>query len=136
MTLPVVAIVGRPNVGKSTLFNRLTKTRDAVISAFPGTTRDRQYGEAKSYHEKFIVIDTGGLSDESDPMSHLISKQVSLAIEEANSIIFLLDGRAGITADDKELARWLRQTGKPITVALNKAEGLDQELISSDAYEL
>lgn len=136
MTLPVVAIVGRPNVGKSTLFNRLTKTRDAVISAFPGTTRDRQYGEAKSYHERFIVIDTGGLSDESDPMNHLISQQVQFAIQEADYVLFLLDGRAGISSDDRELASWLRQTGKPITVAMNKTEGLQQELVVNEAFEL
>lgn len=136
MTLPVVAIVGRPNVGKSTLFNRLTKTRDAVISAIPGTTRDRQYGEARSFHQRFIVIDTGGLADESDPMNALISQQVAQAIEEASCVLFLLDGRAGITSDDKELAVWLRQTGKKITVALNKVEGMDQDLVTTEAYEL
>jgi len=136
MTLPVVAIVGRPNVGKSTLFNRLTKTRNAVISAFPGTTRDRQYGEVKSYHTPFIIIDTGGLADEHDPMNHLISKQVKLAINEADYIIFLLDGREGISSDDQELAKWLRRSGKPITIAINKTEGLREDTVLNEAYEL
>ena len=134
--LPVVAIVGRPNVGKSTLFNRLTRTRDALISAYPGTTRDRQYGEAKVNDKRFIIIDTGGITEEMDDVGQLITKQALQAIEDADKVLFLVDARAGITPEDKMIADTLRRSGKPIFLAVNKTEGLDPTISVADAYEL
>lgn len=134
--LPVVAIVGRPNVGKSTLFNRLTKTRNAVISASPGTTRDRQYGMVTSFQQPFIIVDTGGLLDDQDPMESHVTKQVYLALDEADKVIFLLDARQHLTADDKELAQFLRERGKHIYLVLNKCDGVHVDDIIHEAYEL
>lgn len=134
--LPVVAIVGRPNVGKSTLFNRLTRTRDALISAYPGTTRDRQYGEVHLDDRHFIIIDTGGLTEEQDAVDKLIAKQASQAITDADKVIFLVDARAGITPEDRLIADTLRRSGKPITLVVNKIDGLDPTTSVSDAYEL
>src|SRR3990167_3345126 len=102
--LPVVAIVGRPNVGKSTLFNRLTRTRDALISAYPGLTRDRQYGEVKMDDRHFIIIDTGGITEEADDVGKLITRQALQAIEDADRVLFLIDGQAGITPEDRMIA--------------------------------
>lgn len=134
--LPVVAIVGRPNVGKSTLFNRLTRTRDALISDFPGTTRDRQYGEANLFDRRFIIVDTGGITEEMDDVGKLITKQALQAIEDADKVLFLVDGKAGITPEDKAIADTLRRSGKPIFLAVNKTEGKDPSLSVADAYEL
>ncbi len=134
--LPVVAIVGRPNVGKSTLFNRLTRTRDALISAFPGTTRDRQYGEVNLDERRFIIIDTGGITDEVDVVGKLITEQALQAIQDADKILFLVDGRAGITPEDQSIAEILRRSGKPIYLAANKTEGLDPTIGVADAYAL
>ena len=134
--LPVVAIVGRPNVGKSTLFNRLTRTRDALISAFPGTTRDRQYGEVHLHSRRFIIIDTGGITEEADDVGKLITQQALQAIEDADKVLFLIDAQAGITPEDKMIADVIRRTGKPLFLAVNKTEGLDPTLSVADAYEL
>ena len=134
--LPVVAIVGRPNVGKSTLFNRLTRTRDALISAFPGTTRDRQYGEVNLHSRRFIIIDTGGITEETDDVGKLITKQALQAIEDADKVLFLVDAKTGITPEDKMIADTLRRSGKPIFLAVNKTEGLDPTVSTADAYEL
>lgn len=134
--LPVIAIVGRPNVGKSTLFNRLTHTRNAIISAIPGTTRDRQFGKVEWDDREFIIIDTGGLTDENEPIDHMIAEQTDLAIQEASSIIFLIDGRAGVTPHDKDIAEHLRKLNKKIFLVVNKIEGLDPQSILADAYEL
>lgn len=134
--LPVVAIVGRPNVGKSTLFNRLTRTRDALISAFPGTTRDRQYGEVNINDRRFIIIDTGGITDDADDVGTLITKQAKQAIEEADKVLFLVDARAGITPEDQSIADMLRRSGKQIFLAVNKTESLDPNTCLADAYEL
>src|SRR5262245_31655944 len=134
--LPVVAIVGRPNVGKSTLFNRLTRTRDALISAFPGMTRDRKYGEVTLDKRHFIIVDTGGITEETDDVGKLITKQALQAIEDADKILFLIDGRAGITPEDRMIADSLRRSGKPLTLVVNKTEGLDPSISVSDAYEL
>lgn len=134
--IPVVAIVGRPNVGKSTLFNCLTRSRAALISDFPGTTRDRQYGDVNAEGRRFIIIDTGGITDEADPMGELITQQASQAIEDADKIIFLVDGRAGITPEDRIIAKTLRRTGKPILLVVNKTEGLNADYSTSDAHEL
>ena len=134
--LPVVAIVGRPNVGKSTLFNHLTRTRDALISAVPGTTRDRQYGNVKINHRHFIIIDTGGMTDETDDVGKLITKQAMQAIEDAGQVLFVIDGQAGITSEDRMIADALRRTGKPIVLAVNKTEGKDPSIIVAEAYEI
>lgn len=134
--LPVIAIVGRPNVGKSTLFNRLTHTRDALISAFPGMTRDRKFGEVKMEGRHFIIIDTGGITEETDDVGKLITHQALQAIEDADQILFLIDGRAGITTEDRTLAESLRRSGKPLVLAVNKTEGLDASISTADAYEL
>lgn len=134
--LPVVAVVGRPNVGKSTLFNRLTRTRDAIISAIPGTTRDRQYGDVNHLDRHFIIIDTGGITDETDRVGDLITKQAEQAIEDADKVLFMIDGRSGITSEDRMIADSLRRTGKTIILAVNKTEGLDPTVSGNDAYEL
>lgn len=134
--LPVVAIVGRPNVGKSTLFNRLTKTRNALISAYPGTTRDRQYGEVDIDDRRFIIIDTGGLTQETDEVGSHITKQAELAIEEADHILFVIDGKAGITSEDAMIAKKLRRLGKPLVLAVNKTESKDPNTATAEAYEL
>lgn len=134
--LPVVAIVGRPNVGKSTLFNRLTKSRLALTTAVPGTTRDRQYGEVNLYHRHFIIIDTGGITEESDEVGKLITEQASLAIQDADSILFVVDAQNNLTSEDQLIAKKLRRTGKPITVVVNKIDGKDPVNYLNDAHEL
>lgn len=134
--LPVVAIVGRPNVGKSTLFNRLTRTRNALISEYPGTTRDRQFGEVRLEGRHFIIIDTGGITEEEDEIGKLITQQAMLAIQDADKVLFVVDAKSGITPEDKMIAKSLRRTGKEIILAVNKTEGLDPNLSTSDAYEL
>jgi GTP-binding protein len=134
--LPVVAIVGRPNVGKSTLFNRLTRTRDALISAFPGMTRDRKYGEVSMDSRRFIIVDTGGITDEADDVGKLITQQALQAMDDADKILFVIDGRAGITPEDRAIADTLRRKGKPLVLVVNKTEGLDPSLSTVDAYEL
>jgi len=134
--LPVVAIVGRPNVGKSTLFNRLTRTRNALISSFPGTTRDRQFGEVDAENRQFIIVDTGGITEETDDVGKLITHQANQAIQDADKIIFLIDGRAGITPEDRLISQSLRRSGKPLLLVVNKTEGLDPSVAVNDAYEL
>ncbi len=134
--LPVVAIVGRPNVGKSTLFNCLTTSRNALISDFPGMTRDRQYGEANIGSRRFIVIDTGGLTEEKDALNKLTAEQSLQAILEADKVIFLVDGREGITASDQFIAEKLRRLEKTFYLVVNKTESLDAELASSEFYRL
>lgn len=134
--LPVVAIVGRPNVGKSTLFNRLTRTRDAVISDTPGTTRDRQFGQVNLLNRRFIIVDTGGITDEIGDVDKLITKQALQAMQEADKILFVIDGKAGIMPEDMAIAKMLRRLKKPIYLAVNKTEGLDPDISVSDAFEL
>jgi len=134
--LPVVAIVGRPNVGKSTLFNRLTRTRDAVITDFPGTTRDRQFGEVNIDGRHFIIIDTGGITAEKDEVDKLITRQALQAIQDADKVLFVVDGKSGITPEDKSIADILRRSGKQIILAVNKTENVDQSIGTPDAYEL
>ncbi len=120
--LPVIALVGRPNVGKSTLFNALTKTRDALVADQPGLTRDRQYGTGRIGGYAYMVVDTGGLSGEAVAMDHLIAHQAWHAIHESDVIVFMVDGRAGCTAVDEEIAVQLRRTGKPVILVINKVE--------------
>ncbi|MFW2438256.1 MAG: ribosome biogenesis GTPase Der [Arenicellales bacterium] len=133
---PVIALVGQPNVGKSTLFNRLTRSRDALVDDQPGITRDRIYGNARYHDKSFIIIDTGGLDDGTDPLQSMMSKQSWDAAEEADAVIFLVDGRAGLSSlDDRILVR-LRKLGKQVCLAVNKTEGLDTDQLMSDFYAL
>lgn len=135
--LPVIAIVGRPNVGKSTLFNRLTKTRDAIVADLPGVTRDRLYGEGELGEQRFIVIDTGGLAgDAQNQLAGLMEQQTWLAVSEADAILFLVDARSGLTAADETILQRLRQAAKPIYLVINKAENLKSEIVSSEFYQL
>ncbi len=135
--LPAVALVGRPNVGKSTLFNRLTATRDALVADFPGLTRDRRYGIGRAGDRSFIVIDTGGLnSTDSDTITALVAEQVALAIEEADAVVLVVDHRSGLTAEDAAIAERLRRESKPVVIAVNKAEGVPGEIAEAEFHAL
>ena len=134
--LPVIALVGRPNVGKSTLFNRLTQSRDALVADFPGLTRDRQYGLGKIGSAPYIVVDTGGLTDVKETLSNQVTQQALAAIAEADAVLLLVDARSGLSSADETIAQQLRRTGKPIYLVLNKAEHLNTALISADFYAL
>lgn len=124
--LPVVALVGRPNVGKSTLFNVLTRTRDALVADLPGVTRDRHYGICRLGPRPFVVIDTGGLSGDGEGLAALTAHQAVLAVEEADAVVFMVDARAGLTPLDREILQDLRKRGKPLFVGVNKTDGLDE----------
>jgi GTP-binding protein len=130
--LPVVAIVGRPNVGKSTLFNALTRTRDAIVADIPGVTRDRQYGYARIGAMPCVLIDTGGLVDKPSGIEAQMRTQTEKAVAESDRVIFLADARAGLTAQDRYVADELRRSGKAVTLALNKSEGLDADMVAAD----
>ncbi|QRN03721.1 ribosome biogenesis GTPase Der [Legionella sp. MW5194] len=134
--IPVIALVGRPNVGKSTLFNRLTRTQDALVADFPGLTRDRQYGEAVYENRPFIVIDTGGVGVEDEAVDELMSRQSEIALDEANIVLFLVDARAGLTGIDEQIALQLRKINKPVFVVVNKSDGLDEEIASAEFQSL
>ncbi len=134
--LPVIALIGRPNVGKSTLFNRLTRSRDALVADYPGLTRDRQYGNGRVGDRPYLVIDTGGLVGDEQGLDGLMADQVWQAVEEADAVIFLLDARDGINLSDEQIAERLRRSGKPAWLALNKADGQDTDAILADAYAL
>ncbi len=136
MSKPVIALVGRPNVGKSTLFNRLTRSRDAIVADYPGLTRDRQYGTGRLGHSPYIVVDTGGLSGEDEGVDPLMAGQVKSALEEADAIIFLVDGRQGLVPADEQIANYLRLFDKPTQVVVNKAEGFDHDVATSDFFQL
>lgn len=136
MSGPLIALVGRPNVGKSTIFNALTRTRDALVADQPGLTRDRQYGEGRVGDLPYSVLDTGGLSGDDNQMDVLIAEQAWIAAEEADLIFFIVDGRAGVTAFDDNIAARLRRMKKPVIVVVNKAEGISPEIIVSDFYSL
>ena len=134
---PTLVLVGRPNVGKSTLFNRLTKTRDALVADQPGLTRDRHYGHGKLGNKPYLVVDTGGFEPlAKDGIMHEMARQTEQAIAEADTVIFLVDGRTGVTALDKEIANKLRRNDRPVFVAVNKAEGMDRGVIAADFHEL
>jgi len=126
--LPVIALVGRPNVGKSTLFNVLTKSRAALVADQPGLTRDRQYGQCHFFGRDFLLVDTGGVAagEGKDPLSQLMEKQSWQAVAEAQVILFLVDARAGVTLQDIELAKKLRKTNKPVIFVINKVDGIKQ----------
>ena len=134
--LPVIALVGRPNVGKSTLFNRLTRSRDALVADQPGLTRDRKYGLGKIGNRPYLVVDTGGLSGEAGGIDGLMEQQVRQAINEADHILFLVDAREGASAGDQAIAEELRRTGKPVTLVVNKSEGLDPGMAGAEFYAL
>lgn len=134
--LPVIAIVGRPNVGKSTLFNALTRTRDAIVADQAGLTRDRKYGLGKLGGRRYMVVDTGGLNNSDDSLDARISQQALLAVNEADVVLFLVDGRAGLTALDESIAQQLRAYNKSLFLVINKAEGFDPAMISIDFHRL
>ena len=134
--LPVVALVGRPNVGKSTLFNRLTNTRDALVADFPGLTRDRKYGQAKFEQRQFIVVDTGGITGDEEGIDAHMAQQSLLAVEEADVVLFLVDARAGVLPADLGIADYLRRTEKEIFLVANKVDGIDGDSESAEFYSL
>jgi len=134
---PVLAVVGRPNVGKSTLFNRLTKSRDAIVADFSGLTRDRHYGEGRLGEREFIVIDTGGFEpDSTTGIVKEMAKQTRQAVAEADAVIFVVDMRAGVSAQDHDIARYLRCVGKRVYLAANKAEGTVESPLLAEFHEL
>ena len=134
--LPVIALVGRPNVGKSTLFNFLTGTRDALVADLPGLTRDRKYGYGRTGPIPYIVVDTGGLVVDAQGVEELMAKQTLRAIEEADRVLFMVDAREGLTPTDRFVAGTLRKLGKSVTVVVNKAEGLEGATAAADFYQL
>ncbi len=134
---PVIALVGRPNVGKSTLFNRLTKTRDAIVADYAGLTRDRHYGQGKQGKYEYIVIDTGGFEpDATSGIYKEMAKQTRQAVAEADVVVFVVDARAGVSGQDHEIANYLRKLSKPCVLVANKAEGMTQGLQLGEFFEL
>ena len=138
---PTIVIVGRPNVGKSMLFNRLTKSRDALVADLPGLTRDRHYGQGRGASKPFLVVDTGGFEPKvTDGIMHEMAKQTLQAVAEADALLFVVDGRQGLTPQDKIIADRLRRDGLsrgiPIMVAVNKAEGMDEAIVTAEFHEL
>jgi len=134
---PVLAIVGRPNVGKSTLFNRLTRSRDAIVADFAGLTRDRHYGDGRVGDHAFIAIDTGGFEPDSDTgIVAEMAKQTRQAVAEADAVIFVVDVRAGLSAQDHDIARYLRTTSRHVVLAANKAEGMSESPALGEFWEL
>ena len=135
--LPAIALVGRPNVGKSTLFNQLTRSRDALVADQPGVTRDRRYGMAEHDGAPYVVIDTGGLGGVGEAaIDPAVDRQVSYAIDEADAIVLVVDQQTGVTAADLSVAERLRRSGKPVTIAVNKSEGLVPEVAAADFHAL
>ena len=130
--VPVIALVGRPNVGKSTLFNRLTKTRDAIVAEFAGLTRDRQYGEAQWEGRSYIVIDTGGISGDEEGIDAKMAEQSLQAIEEADAVLFMVDSRAGMTAADQMIGEHLRKRNKRCFVVANKVDTVDPDIARAE----
>ncbi len=133
---PVIALVGRPNVGKSTLFNCLTRSRDALVADLPGMTRDRKYGEGRLGDRPYLVVDTGGMSGEKQGIDELISEQAWQAVEEADAILFIADAREGLLGDDEEIARRLRATGKPVYLVVNKVDGSNPDVVLAEFHRL
>src|SRR5690348_7446081 len=135
--LPTIALVGRPNVGKSTLFNRLTKSRDALVADFPGLTRDRHYGRARLGDRTYFVVDTGGFEPKATSgILHQMARQTRQAIAEADAVIFIVDAREGLTPQDAVIADLLRKSGRSVILAVNKAEGLPAERTVAEFHEL
>jgi GTP-binding protein len=140
MRKPIVAVIGRPNVGKSTFVNRIIGARKAIVDDMPGVTRDRSYYDAEWQGREFILVDTGGIMFDAElsehPFADLINLQVDVAVEEADLVIFLVDGLAGITAMDQEVAEQLRRSGKPVLLTVNKIDRHDQKALAAEFYEL
>lgn len=134
--LPVIALVGRPNVGKSTLFNYLTKSREALVADFAGLTRDRQYGRVKHGNRPCLVVDTGGIADNAQGIDSISRKQVQIALEEADLVFFMVDAREGLSASDRVIADSLRKLNKPIVLVTNKVDGIDSTIAAADFYAL
>jgi GTP-binding protein len=134
---PTIALVGRPNVGKSTLFNRLTRSRDALVADIPGLTRDRHYGHGRLGPEPYLVVDTGGLEPAAkDGIFHAMARQTLQAVDEADAVLLMVDGRAGLTGPDREIALQLRKTGRPLWLVVNKSEGLSGDAAAAEFHEL
>lgn len=134
---PSIALVGRPNVGKSTLFNRLTRSRDAIVANIPGLTRDRHYGHGRLGSKPHLIIDTGGFEPlVKDGILSEMARQTEQAIAEADTVIFVVDGRAGLTPHDKEIANKLRRIDRPVFVAVNKTEGMNRGMVEAEFHEL
>jgi GTP-binding protein len=134
---PVIALVGRPNVGKSTLFNRLTRSRDALVADLPGLTRDRHYGEGRVGNRPFLVIDTGGFEPiAKDGILHEMAKQTRQAVVEADMVVFIVDGRQGLTPHDRTITDFLRKSGRKVMLVVNKSEGMKYTTVTADFYEL
>jgi len=134
---PVIALVGRPNVGKSTLFNRLTRSRDALVADLPGLTRDRHYGEGRVGERPFLVIDTGGFEPVAkEGIMFEMAKQTKQAVVEADVVVFIVDGRQGLTPHDKTITDFLRKSGRSVMLVVNKAEGMKYTSVTADFYEL
>ncbi len=135
--LPTLVLVGRPNVGKSTLFNRLTRTRDALVADLPGLTRDRHYGRGRVGNRPYLVVDTGGLEPVAkEGIMYEMARQTLQAIDEADMVLFLVDGRQGLTPQDKIIGNLLRKTGRPVMLLVNKAEGMERVRVAGDFYEM
>jgi len=137
MAKPLIALVGRPNVGKSTLFNKLTRTRDAIVADMPGLTRDRHYGHGRVGDRPYLLVDTGGLEPTArEGIFEHMARQTLQAVAEGDAVLFLVDGRAGITPADRDIARELRRTGRKLTLVVNKAEGLSRDQAAAEFHEL
>ncbi|MEW6563683.1 MAG: ribosome biogenesis GTPase Der [Pseudomonadota bacterium] len=135
--LPTLVLVGRPNVGKSTLFNRLTRSRDALVADQPGLTRDRHYGRGRVGSRPYLIVDTGGLEPVAkDGILHEMARQTRQAVDEADLVLFLVDGRQGVTPQDKIIAQQLRKSGQPLLLLVNKAEGMQRTRVTADFHEL
>jgi GTP-binding protein len=135
--LPTIVLVGRPNVGKSTLFNRLTQTRAALVADFPGLTRDRHYGRGRGGERPYLVVDTGGFEPKAKSgIYHAMAKQTRQAIAESDAVLFLVDAREGLSTQDRSIADLLRRSGRPVVLAVNKSEGLAAERATADFHEL
>ncbi|MFT5573275.1 MAG: GTP-binding protein [Cryomorphaceae bacterium] len=134
---PIISIVGRPNVGKSTFYNRLTRSRDAIVDDRPGVTRDRMVGVGRIGSDPYWVVDTGGIESDNEEIHNLMKDQVNMALQDSDAVIFLVDGRDGATSVDYEIAEQLRRNpGITVYLAVNKAEGLDKAMIAADFYQL
>ena len=136
MSLPLIALVGAPNVGKSTLFNRMVGSRLSIVEDTPGVTRDRLYGTAEWLTRKFRVVDTGGVEIANRPFQVQIRAQAEIAIEEADVIVFVADGKLGVTGDDRIVAKMLYRSGKPVILAVNKVDNSDRVADAQEFYSL
>jgi GTP-binding protein len=134
--LPVIALVGRPNVGKSTLFNYLTRSREALVADYPGLTRDRQYGRVRRGERDCLVVDTGGIADDGQGIDAFSKKQVDMALQEADVVFFMVDARDGLNASDEQIAESLRKLDKPVVLVVNKIDGIDSNTVTHDFYSL